>query len=319
MVVVIHLLLALGLFGAINWIGQHSHSLGYISLGLFVRRDEAPAFNLALRLLGPVVFVTIVAALFYAIGLDRFAQDIWRVVLFYFLGRAAFNTLMGRFLLINWLREIVIGAACVWVTWLIYDAIIKHKKTLLPDFTTATNELWVFVALFVYTVLNKVDTGTRGSEARKNRFLKLRFSELNQKFGDIFEEVLPDNLSRSIGMSILLYESFNRPWLAQRLEHLVFPIWGKSLGPMQVTTSKRLNDYESVRLGVEFVASSYQKRLEEARRKQGDAYDEHWRRWYLIGKVAADYNKDDSYVNDIRELHGVITKLFYPEREEGRS
>lgn len=309
----VHLLLAAGLFLTINWIGRHSHSLGYISLGLFVRRDEAPAFNLALRLLGPVVFITIAAAILYGIGLDTYVQGIWRVVLYYFAGRAGFNVLMGRALLVNWVREVLIGAACVWVSWLVYESIIQHKKTLLPDFTTATNELWVFVGLFVYTVLNQVDTGTRGSERRKDKYLKKRFSELIERYGKIIGKSLPDELSQSLGMTILLYESFNRPWLAQKLEHLVFPFWGRSLGPMQVTTDKRINDLESVRLGAELIAASYLKRLNEVKQKQGDAYDEHWKRWYLVRKVAADYNKDDSYVNDVYELHKTIVSLFYPQ------
>jgi hypothetical protein len=309
----VHLLLAVGLFLTINWIGRHSHSLGYISLGLFVRRDEAPAFNLALRLLGPVVFVTIAAAILYGIDLDTYVQGIWRVVLYYFAGRAGFNVLMGRALLVNWVREAVIGASCVWVSWLVYESIIKHKKTLLPDFTTATNELWVFVGLFVYTVLNQIDTGTRGSERRKDKYLKKRFSELIERYGKIIGKSLPDELSQSLGMTILLYESFNRPWLAQKLEHLIFPFWGRSLGPMQVTTAKRINDLESVRLGAELIAASYLKRLNEVKQKQGDAYDEHWKRWYLVRKVAADYNKDDSYVNDVYELHKTIVSLFYPQ------
>ncbi|MEA3393595.1 MAG: hypothetical protein U9R55_03075 [Pseudomonadota bacterium] len=313
MVAAVHLLLAIGLFLTINWIGRHSHSLGYISLGLFVRRDEAPAFNLALRLLGPVVFITIVAAIFYAVGLDSYVQDIWQVTLYYFAGRATFNVLMGRSLLINWLREVVIGASCIWISWLIYESIIKHKKTLLPDFTTATNELWVFVGLFVYTVLNQVDTGTRGSEMRKNKYLKTRFSELSKQYGKVIDELLPDELSRSLGMTILIYESFNRPWLAQKLERLVFPVWGKSLGPMQVTTAKRIDDIESVRSGAELIATSYRKILEEVQLKQGDAYDAHWRRWYLVRKVAADYNKDDRYVDDVRDLHDIVVGLFYPQ------
>jgi membrane protein DedA with SNARE-associated domain len=67
MIFIVHCALALGLFLLINWIGKNSRSLGYISLGLFIQRDEAPAFNLALRLLGPLVYITIIAAVFLCV------------------------------------------------------------------------------------------------------------------------------------------------------------------------------------------------------------------------------------------------------------
>lgn len=314
MVIGTHLLLALALFLTINWIGRHSHSLGYISLGIFVQRDEAPAFNLALRLLGPIVFLVILAALFYRAGLDKYVQDIWHVVVYYFVGRATFNVLMGRSLLVNWFREFVVGGACIWISWIIYDSIIKHRQTLLPDFTTATNELWVIVGVFVYAVLNRIDTGTAGAETRKKRFLKKRFFDLQAKFAATIKESFPDELSQMLGMTVLLYESFNRPWLAQRIEHMVFPRWGRSLGPMQVTTERRISDAESVQLGFQRVVASYRKWIEETRKSSPDLFESsYWLRGHLARKVAADYNKDDRYVADIDELSRVVTKLFYPE------
>jgi hypothetical protein len=41
----IQILLGIGLLCTVNWIGKHSYSLGYTELPLFVRREEAPAFN----------------------------------------------------------------------------------------------------------------------------------------------------------------------------------------------------------------------------------------------------------------------------------
>jgi hypothetical protein len=313
MATIVHLTLAFGLFLLINWIGRHSHSLGYISLGLFIQRDEAPAFNLALRLLGPLVYVTIVSALLYAANADAYVQKIWLVVVYYFFGRSLFNVLMGRFLLVNWPREVLIFAASSWVSWLIYEGIIKHKKTLLPDLTTATNELWVFIAVFVYAVLNQVDTGTRGAERRKENYLRIRFSEMMQKYGSILQNEVPDKLCESLAMTILLYESFNRPRFAQVVERMVFPAGTQTLGPMQVKTKVPLDDLGSVRLGVGIVSESYKRHTAEISKqhegKKPLAPNEH--RWLLIPKVAADYNRDDRYVHDIADLHEKVLELFY--------
>lgn len=314
MIFVIHLVLALVLFFLINWIGRHSHSLGYISLGIFVRRDEAPAFNLALRILGPLAFVVIAATFFYALGLDEYVGGIWKISLYYFFGRAVFNIFMGRFLLINWGREVVIASLCIGGTWVIYEAVIKHKIALVPDFKTAANELWVVIAFFVYAILNKIDTGTKGSEIRKQRYIKQRFRVLRERYSSVVENTFADDLSQAIGMTVLLYETFNRPWLAQRIEHVVFPLWGKSLGPMQVTTSHRVDDAESVRLGFERVMESYRKWHELAPHSHPDlSQDKYWLIGHLARRVAADYNKDEQYVTDIDELNRIVVSLFYPQ------
>jgi hypothetical protein len=220
---------------------------------------------------------------------------------------------MGRTLLVNWLRELLIGAISIWTTWVVYENIIKLKKTLLPDLTTATNELWVFVAIFVYFVLNQVDTGTRGAEKRKENFLRKRFSEMMQSYGAIFQKNTPDKLSESLAITILLYESFNRPWLAQKIERLVFPHYAKSLGPMQVKTRAVIDDVDSVRLGVSIVVESYQRQLMEiAKEHDSDKpLSRTTHRWMLISRVAADYNRDDQYVSDIVELHRKVLDLFY--------
>jgi hypothetical protein len=312
---IVHLILAVGLFLLINWIGKHSHSLGYISLGLFIQRDEAPAFNLALRLLGPLFYVTIVAALLYSVNADAYVQKIWLVVVYYFGGRALFNVLMGRVLLVNWPREAVIFALSSWVSWVIYEGIIKHRKTILPDLTTATNELWVFIVVFVYAVLNKVDIGTRGAERRKENYLRMRFAEMMFKFGSALQKEVPDKLCESLAMTILLYESFNRPRFAQMIERVVLPAGTKTLGPMQVKTKVTLDDLESVRLGVAIVSESYKRHTAEISKQQEGkkplaANQYHW---LLVPKVAADYNRDDQYVSDIAELHDKVLDLFYVE------
>lgn len=54
-VIGIQISLGILLFFIINWIGKHSYSIGYISISIFVRAEEAPAFNYIVRVLTPVV------------------------------------------------------------------------------------------------------------------------------------------------------------------------------------------------------------------------------------------------------------------------
>lgn len=63
---ILHVGLAIVLFYLINWVGRHSSGLGYMQLTLFVRPDEAPAFNFLLHALSPTVFVIMASAALYA-------------------------------------------------------------------------------------------------------------------------------------------------------------------------------------------------------------------------------------------------------------
>lgn len=245
------------LFFGVNWIGGHARSVGYISLTLFVQRDEAPAFNTLFRLISPVVFVTIVSAVLYLADLDVVVKNIWYVVIYSVIIRLGYNILVGRALLLNWPKELFLNSCCIWLAWLTYDHFIRHKKTLLPDFSTATNEIWVFIRLFLYLVFNKVNTGSKGSERRKAPYLKVQEEKFRRLYGPILVTQFTDQLSHSIGMSILIYESFNRPRAIQSLEKLLFPRFSKTLGPMQVTTTKPISDFESVQLGCQKIAGSY--------------------------------------------------------------
>ena len=313
MIHLVHLVLALTLFGAINWIGSHAKPSGYISLSVFVKKDEAPAFNFLFRVLGPIVFVVLAAALFYWLNWDGLVEGIWRVVLYHLAFRLAFNLVLNRALLLNWGREALIWAASLGVIVPLYEHVISVRQYLLPDAQSITNELWVIVVLFIYSTLNNIQLRPEASAKRKDRYLRSSYQALHSKYHDIVADAAPDRFAESIIYTIMVYESFNRPRAAQMVEHLLFPWYSKTLGPMQVKTDRRLSAEESVRLGASRVADSYKKA-----RKHVEQYPNYEATGELpeeqaLWQVAADYNRDDDYVRDIRELNSMVLERFYPD------
>jgi hypothetical protein len=314
-----HLALAGVLFLVLNWIGRHAETSGYLTLSMFLRRDEAPAFNLLFRIFGPIAYVVVVASILYVLGLDQYVRHIWLVVLYYFAGRLLFNLCYGRLLLINWPREVLLWGMSIGFTWLLYDQVIQERKNLLPDVAHINNHLWVLVALFIYSTLNNVRFNQEATKRRKNRYLYVAFSDNKLQYQDLIAAIAPDRLAESIIYSVLIYESFNRPPVARTLERLVFPWFSKSLGPMQVATERRISDEESVKLGAAKLANAYQKALsagvEKATEKKVvfDPGKNHYHRLFVVSRVAAAYNKDDGYVSEVRELQQAIAREFYPE------
>ncbi len=312
MIHLVHWALALTLFGAINWIGSHAKPSGYISLSVFVKKDEAPAFNFLFRVLGPIVFVVIVAAVFYWLNWDRLVEGIWRVVLYHLAFRLAFNLVLNRALLLNWGREVLIWATSLAVVVPLYGYVISVRQYLLPDAQSVTNELWVIVVLFIYSTLNNIQLKPEASAKRKGRYLRNSYKALQSKYHNVVEYEAPDLFAESIIYTIMVYESFNRPRAVQFVEHLLFPWYSRTLGPMQVKTKNRLSAVESVRLGARRVAASYQRARKHVElypnyEATGELSDDQ-----VLWEVAAEYNRDDNYVRDIRELNSMVLERFYP-------
>src|SRR5688572_25518961 len=104
-VFIIQFLLGIILFFIVNWIGKHSYSVGYISISVFVQTEEAPAFNYLIRVLTPIVYIIVAAAILYSLNLDRYVINFYLVNVYYLIFRLIFNLITGRGLLLNWSRQ----------------------------------------------------------------------------------------------------------------------------------------------------------------------------------------------------------------------
>ena len=140
-----------------NILGSKSVTFGYFSPSVVLKEDNAPAFNLAYRILSPAVFITLVSSFLYAVKLDFLVSNIWLIAVYQFGGRLLFRAIMGRRLLIGWFRECFIGLVTIFLCWLLYWNVIVLKTNLLPDFSTIANELWIIIGIFLFTVLNRLE------------------------------------------------------------------------------------------------------------------------------------------------------------------
>jgi hypothetical protein len=212
----------------------------------------------------------------------------------------------------------------VWIVsigagWALSENIIQYRDLLFPKYEDIANNIWILVALFIYSTLNNLSFDGGRSIRRKNQYLYSSYGDYKHQYHSIVSELTQDRLVESIAYSIMIYEGFNRPSVARMFEHLLFPMWSKTLGPMQIKTERRISDEDSVRIGVAKVISGYQDALkqgEEIAKSKGMNFEPEknssHRRFALL-RVAAAYNKDDTYATEIEGVHEILSKEFYKE------
>lgn len=331
-VIVIHVLLAVILFFLVNWLGKHSITAGYIQLSLFARTDEAPAFNFVFRLLVPVVYLVLVAALCYAVGLDFIVDHLWLVALYYVIGRWLFNIAIGRGRLLNWPAQVLMAIFVVSLAYLIYDRFIIGRRNLLPDAANLTNELWLVILIFLYQIANRVTFPRAGTIARKREYLRRVYESAVRRFGATVDSMTSDVRLRTFIYAVLTYENFNRPALYRWLERrALYPLgWASSTGIMQVQATRVLSDEESVRVGARHLMELYESALQEAKDRwegavggpnatpegKGVADVPPHLMQQAMFVAASKYNIRSDYSSEVYGIYSDLLELYHPELQD---
>jgi hypothetical protein len=310
--IIVHIALAVSFFYLLNWIGRHSVSLGYLQLSIFARQDEAPAFNFILRTASPTVFIIVVSAIMYAVGEDNLVKGIWRVVPIYFIFRALFNVAFGRARLIDWRSFISQGVIAVATAWFLYDKLILTKRYIIPDAETLANNLWLIIILFLYSVLNRIQTSSEGTRRRKLRYLTDHYLSFRNKYGDLISQGAANEHVKCLVYAIMIYENFGRPRIVRNVEGLI-PRKALTRGIMQVRSTKRITDEQSVSIALEKINRDFLASITQVR-----AAEHSWMKSFdesrveemfidqAIRKTIVSYNKDQDYVGEVQML---ITEL----------
>jgi len=312
----VHFILGVLLFFIINWIGKHSYSIGYMQISMFLKEEEAPAFNFLFRIISPIVYLFIVSAILYKIGLDSFVANAYFISIYYVLFRLVFNLITNRGLLMNWYRQFLYWLSIITISYFSYTEIIYKKENILPDFETISNELWIVILIFLFHTFNRIRISSDRTVQRKENYLMKRLATFKKKYSSLIHEKINNDKLISIAYAIMIYEDFNRPKVARFIENIRFKLTNKkhSLGLMQVQTEKYINDEQSVELGLEKLNNAYSKVLKEYGLDKEETIkillpDASINEGSLERKIISDYNKDNDYVDEVKMLTKKIFDL----------
>lgn len=305
-VIILQVIFGISLFFIINWIGKHSFSIGYREINLFVSNEDAPALNFLIRVLSPIVYILILAALLYSFQLDKFVVNFYLVNIYYIIFRLLFNLVTERGILMNWFKQIIYWISIATISILVYNKIIRYKHNLLPDFTSMANEIWIIVLVFIFQLLNSLQLSNEGAERRRNAYLVKKYKYFKAEYGRTIKNNTKNEAIEIIAYAILIYEDFNRPKVARWLEYAAFYFTNKlySLGVMQFPTRVLINDKESVDLGTKKLRETYEKAIES-----GEAnFKQHYE---FKSEIISKYNGGSKYYSAITGLTDEIKAKFY--------
>lgn len=310
----LHWVFAVTFFYILNWIGRHSVSLGYIQLSIFVRDDEAPAFNFILRTFSPVIYIILLSTLFYSLEYDSIVKNIWLIVLYYFIFRATYNLVMGRMELINWKTQFTQWIISIPLSYFIYTKIITQKVNLMPDVNTIGNELWLIIIIYLYIVMNNIKTSDEGTRRRKISYIKNKYYKYRKLYSKIIEKHAKNKKIENIIYALLIYENFARPKAFRFFESLVPEGYEITRGVMQIKTNKRISDVESIILATKKIKNDYTKSLRIVKKEAKEVQyyrnpSEEILQRRALRETVASYNRDDDYIEEVMELFESLLSL----------
>ena len=315
---VVHFVLAILLFYAINWLGAHSTAFKYKRLSLLFEPDEAPAFNLLFRILTPVVFLLLLSAFFYAIKADRMNEGIYLVVIYSFVFRLLYNVLLGRARLLNWSLQTLYLFTTAGLAYVAQKYLISKKEYLFPDFATLGNQLWLLIIGFLYLLFNNIQLKSAKTQHRKDAYLHHRYTLYKKKYGHIISPIIHVPALEALVYSIMIYEAFNRPKIFRVIESVGF--WfgrSKTLGIMQMTTNRYISDAQSVRLACEKILNDGVAVREDVLKedfsqyKNMESYIDEIKEQHLLNGILKRYNGGSLYNSEVSNLFRQIKTKFY--------
>lgn len=294
-----HVILALVLFRAVNWLGEHATDFGYASTTLFEEPNESLALNFLIRALAPAVFMVALSAAAVAAGHADLRIGIYWVAIYYYAFRALYILTMNLSALVSWPRFFFHSGFGLAATWLVYQSLILPNRSLLPNIDSAGNELWLAILAFLYAAANKVRVSGGPGARRRNAFVKRSFERAELFYGPLISERVSDDHLQLITYAILVYEDYCRPPFTRRIERLCFWKQERTTGIMQVASPSALTDEQSVELGTQRLAATWQLHSSE------DLYPR-------ALSTILDYNRDSDYRDRVWEVMEILAKRAAP-------
>ena len=163
------------------------------------------------------------------------------------------------------------------------------------------NEIWLVIILFLYSIFNRIQTSDESPRRRKRCYLNKQYLRFKKQFGDIVSKIAENEHIQYLAYAIMIYENFGRPKIIRSIEGLI-PRKALTRGIMQVRSTKRISDKESVAIALQKLNQDYNFSLNKmnATRKLDEESEQKINIQRVLRETIVLYNKDEDYVNEVQ-------------------
>lgn len=301
-----HLIIALLLFFIVNWIGSHSKPLGYVQLSVIEQDDTYPVFNLLFKVLAPVVVMVIIGAVSQRIGFAAILNNLYMIVVLYWIIRTLYIIVFSRLRLINWGTQLFYWAISIGLAiWI--SRILAQVDSILPDPKSLLDQLWICIILFLYSVFNGMEFSREATKRRKDNYIERQYTRFKNKYGNIIDEKCSEDIFKVLIYSVMIYENFNRPPVARKLERLWswFSKKEHTYGVMQIRHKGYIDDDSSVVLAIAKIKADFYEVM-------SNLTDEYNSLYGVLLSVVEKYNAGFQYQSEVMEIYDKLIKSHYP-------
>jgi len=285
------------LIWVIGFFGSNTRKFGYTNFS-DIEQNGILGYNLVYRILAPSVYITFLAVLLHSIHITLLLTNIWFIAVWYVILSFFISVTFGKFALVNKGYYFFTQILAVTVAYLLYVVSLnKGLEFILPDSSNFRTELWVIFIIFFYTVITNYQQDSEKYYEKKKRYVKSRYNFFHKKYQHLLEEQFSKNVFlENLLFSIMILEDLNRNKIMRFFErNFHFLGFVKTTGIMQVSSSQKLTDEESIKFAQNKIGQSYQ--------ENKDKYDNNHS---LAMKIAEEYNPSGKYVSSVMNILGEL-------------
>ena len=136
------------------------------------------------------------------------------------------------------------------------------------------------------------------------KYIETKYNYFKKEFEEIIDKNSPNQELKLLIYSIMIYENFSRPKVYRFFEDI--SPGTKTRGIMQVKSSKKITDVESLQKAIVEINRNYRMELLEyiADNGKSDSLPK-----YRFDSIVEKYNNDVDYVGEVMEIYSILEKL----------
>jgi len=281
----------------VGFLGSHTQKMGYTNFSNIEQEGDL-GYNLMLRILAPSVYITFLSIGLYLINTSILIMGIWLIAVWYAVFSFIISLFLGRFVLVNKIQYFFVHLLAIIIAYWFYSASLSQGiEFILPDGTNFRTELWIILILFFYAVISNYQLDYSKHDKRKKKYIQTRYKVLHSRYFELLNgRFHKDVFLEKTFFSIMILEDLNRNQLVRFLERVLYPLgFVKTTGIMQVSSSEKLSDIDSVKIAQDKIEHLYLEHVD----KTTHNYD-------LVRKIAGGYNPDEEYIDGVINIFGKL-------------